>query len=164
MVTEEEKDVYKILDMLGIGYKRYEHMPVYTVEEANKIDGCIEGTHCKNLFLRNRKGDVHYLIILEDWKTANLKDISEQINSTNLSFASKDRLFKFLKLTPGSVTPFGLINDSEKQVRVLLDSDLPNGKSISFHPNVNTATITISYGNFEKFLKWCGNDVSYINI
>ncbi|MCY6371435.1 prolyl-tRNA synthetase associated domain-containing protein [Clostridium ganghwense] len=163
-MTENEQNVYDILDKLEIPYIRHEHIPIFTIEEANKLDINISGQHCKNLFIRNRKGDKHYLVILVESKKVDLRSLSTQISSTNLSFASEQRLYKCLALKPGSVTPFGLINDSEKHVEVLIDKDLLHSNTISFHPNVNTATITISYKNFEKFLNWCENKISYVQI
>lgn len=164
MLYENEKKVYEILNNLQIPYIKYEHEPIFTIEEANKLSIDIKGQHCKNLFLRNRKGDKHYLLIIHEWKKVDIKSIAKQIESSSLSFASEERLYKYLGLTPGSVTPFGLINDSEKQVQVLLDNDLEGQNSISFHPNVNTATITISYVDFKEFLKWCGNNVKYVQV
>lgn len=159
-----EQKVYDVLDNLAIPYEKFAHKALYTVDEANKLDIYIPGVHCKNLFIRNRKGKKHYLVILKDTKQANLKGLSKQVNSTNLSFASPERLFRYLKLMPGSVTPFGLINDSDKHVEVLIDNELKKSEYICFHPNVNTVTITIPYSGFEKFLKWCGNKVRYVDI
>lgn len=162
-MLENEKAVYDILDKLSIEYEKYTHIPVYTIEEADNLNLNIKGSHCKNLFVRDRKGKQHYLIILEENKKVDLKKLSWDINSTNLSFASEERLFKYLKLKPGSVSVFGLINDDDKHVKVLIDEDL-KGNYISFHPNVNTATVTISYGDFENFLEFVGNEVDYIQI
>ncbi|GAA0729599.1 prolyl-tRNA synthetase associated domain-containing protein [Clostridium malenominatum] len=164
MIREEEKRVYDVLKELNIDYIRYEHPAIFTIEEANNLNIHMEGQHCKNLFIRNRKGDIHYLLIITEWKQVNLKDLSKEIESSSLSFASEERLYKYLSLTPGSVTPFGLINDKEKSVKVLIDKDLINCNKISFHPNVNTATITISYDDFEKFLHHQGNEFNYIKI
>lgn len=164
MVDEKEKKVYEILNNLQVPYIRYEHKAIFTIEEANKLNIDIKGEHCKNLFIRNRKGDKHYLLIIQEWKRVDLKSIAKEIESSSLSFASEERLYKYLGLTPGSVTPFGLINDTEKHVTVLLDKDLETLNNISFHPNVNTATITISYLNFQNFLKWCGNNVYYVQV
>lgn len=160
----EEKRVYDILEKLDIDFEKYEHDAIFTIEEANELAIDMKGAHCKNLFIRNRKGNQHYLVILEESKTADLKALSSQIGSTPLSFASEERLYKYLSLTPGSVTPFGLINDSEKHVIVLIDKDLIHSEYISFHPNINTATITITYNDFEKFLNWCGNNITYVNL
>lgn len=164
MITKEEQRVYDVLDKLNIDYKIVQHKAVYTAEEANEVDYGIEGQHCKNLFLRNRKGNQHYLVILDDSKQADLRNITDQIGSTPLSFASEKRLNKYLGLIPGAVSPFGLINDEEKEVEVLIDKDLAKSDTISFHPNVNTATIFLSYKDFERFLKWCENPFSDITI
>jgi Ala-tRNA(Pro) deacylase len=164
MFNECEQKLYDILGTLEIKYIRYEHKAVYTVEEANKLDMCIPGQHCKNLFLRNRKGDVHYLAILDDAKQVDLKLLSRQIGSTSLSFASEERLYKYLGLKAGSVTPFGLINDDERNVIVLIDRDLIRNNIVNFHPNVNTATIGVSYTDLERFIKWHENEFYYIDV
>ena len=121
-------------------------------------------THKTNLFLRNRKGDVHYLVMLDDTKKVDLKAWSKQIGSTNLSLASEERLLKYLRLKPGSVTPFGIINDMERVVTVLVDRDLISADIVNFHPNVNTATIGVSYKDLERFIKWHENKMNYVNI
>lgn len=164
MITATEENLYDILDLLEIKYIRYDHEAIYTIEEANKLDICILGQQCKNLFLRNRKGDVHYLVILDEEKQLDLKLLSKKIRSTSLSFASEERLYKYLGLKPGSVTPFGIINDIEKEVIILIDSSLASASIINFHPNVNTSTIGVSYIDFEKFIKWHGNKFQYIDM
>lgn len=164
MILEKEQKVYDILNKLEIPYTKYEHEAVYTVEAANKYCGHIPGQHCKNIFVRNAKGNKHYLIIMDDIKKVDLKSISKQIESTPLSFASEERLNKYLGVEPGSVSAFGIINDTEKVVEVLLDKDFLNQEVISFHPNVNTATLTLNYSDFQRFLQECGNKVSYVEI
>lgn len=163
-MNANEQKVYDILNSLGIEYEKYEHKPVYTCEEAKELEMKIPGQHCKNLFLRNRKGDIHYLVILDESKTVDLKALSKQIGSSSLSFASEERLFKYLQLKPGSVTPFGLINDIEREIIVLIDKSIVNNSPINFHPNINTATLGISYSDFEKFIKWHNNKSHYIDI
>jgi Ala-tRNA(Pro) deacylase len=164
MINVNEEKLYDILSFLEIKYTRNEHKPVYTVEEANKLDICIPGQHCKNLFLRNRKSDVHYLAVLDEAKQMDLKLLSKQIGSTSLSFASEERLYKYLGLKSGSVSPFGLINDIESKVIVLIDRELTDKSIVNFHPNVNTATIGVSYIDLEKFIKWHKNKFYYIDI
>ncbi len=164
MSLESEKKVYEALDRLGIAYSKLEHPPVFTVEQAEKHWGSITGAHCKNLFLRNKKGNRHYLAILESSKSADIKALTKQLGEDRLSFASPERLMRYLGLEPGAVSPFGLINDSQKEVRVVIDPDLKKAERINFHPNVNTATVGIDFGNFEKFLAWCGNNVSYLKL
>ena len=163
MINTDERELYYILEQLGIKYIRYEHKPVYTVEEADNLDIDIPGQHCKNLFLRNKKGNIHYLIIADSEKQIDLKSLSKQIGSTGLSFASEERLYKHLGLKPGAVTPFGLINDIEKNVIVLIDKKLTDKSIVNFHPNVNTATISVSYNDLERFIRWHENKFIYID-
>lgn len=161
-MLDRETRVYKVLDELGISYARHEHPPVFTVEEAEKHWTQITGAHCKNLFLRNKKGNRHYLVILEASKVADLKSLNKLLGEDRLSFASAERLMKFLGLETGAVSAFGLINDTENHVQVVIDEDLKQAAAVNFHPNVNTATIGVSFPDFEKFLAWCGNPVRYL--
>jgi Ala-tRNA(Pro) deacylase len=162
MSSETEQKVYEVMDRLGIAYTRLEHAPVFTVEQAEKHWGSITGAHCKNLFLRNKKGNRHYLAILESSKSADLKALTNRLGEDRLSFASPERLMRYLGLEPGAVSPFGLINDSQKEVQVVVDQDLKNAERINFHPNVNTATVGIDFTDFENFLDWCGNSLLYL--
>jgi len=162
LISENEKILYDNLEQLGIEYTRFEHPPVYTVEEAKEYWQDIEGAHSKNLFLRNNKGNRHYLVVLEQSKKADIKDLSAKLAAGKLSFASERRLKEHLGLETGAVSPFGLINDQKKAVTVALDRDLQKKDKVNFHPNVNTATINLSYEDFEKFLKHCGNELIYI--
>lgn len=163
-MSENEKKVYDALNQLGIPFIQYEHIPVYTIPEIDNLNMEMEGLHCKNLFVRNHNGNIHYLIIVSQEKRADLKKLAKQIGSSRLSFASEERLMKHLGLTPGAVTPFGLLNDEEKEVIVLVDEDLRNSRHICFHPNVNTASVSILYDDFVKFLKWRGNEYKYVKI
>ncbi len=158
-VADVEREVKAVLDSLGIAVERYVHPPVFTVEEAERYWADIPATHCKNLFLRNAKGTRHYLVVLGHAKKADLKALSARLGDDRLSFASPDRLMRFLHLTPGAVSPFGLIHDSAKSVLVVLDADLPGTERIGFHPNVNTATITLRTADFLRFLEARGNVV-----
>jgi len=156
-----EAKVLEVLDGLGIEYTRREHPPVFTVEQAEEHWTDIEGAHCKNLFLRNKKGNRHYLVILLSRKQADLRGLNEKLNEDRLSFGSPDRLKKYLGLEPGSVSPFGLINDLRKDVIVIVDQDLRQEARVNFHPNVNTSTVGIRTADFEKFLAWSGQTVRY---
>jgi Ala-tRNA(Pro) deacylase len=162
-VTPQEEEVHARLRELGIAFERHEHPPVATVEEAERHWAGIDATHCKNLFLRNQKGNRHYLFILQHYKKADLRAVADQIGDGKLSFASPDRLMTHLGLTPGSVSPFGLIHD-RGEVRVVVDRDLKSAARVSFHPNINTATLVISLSDFEKFLAACGNPVQYVAV
>jgi Ala-tRNA(Pro) deacylase len=163
-MTAEEVPVVERLRDLGIAFERHEHPPVATVEQAVEHWAGIDAAHCKNLFLRNQKGDRHYLLILEHSKKADLRAVANQIGDGKLSFASPERLLKHLGLTPGSVSPFGLIHDSAHSVRVVVDRDLQGAARLSFHPNINTATLVVAKDDFVRFLAACGNPVQYIGV
>ncbi len=149
---------------LGIAFERHEHPPVATVDEAEQYWAGIEATHCKNLFLRNQKGNRHYLVVLVHSKKADLRAVANQIGDGKLSFASPERLMTHLGLTPGSVSPFGLINDRHHAVRVVLDRDLKSATRLSFHPNINTATYVVSAADFARFLEASGNSVQHVSL
>ena len=116
----------------------------------------------KNLFVRNKKGNAHYLVIVERSKSVGMKRLAGELGEDRLSFASPERLAKYLGLTPGAVSPFGIINDHEHLVTVVLDQDLRSADRVAFHPNVNTATVTITFTDFERFLALRGNPVRYV--
>jgi len=156
--------LYRILEELNIRFDYYEHPPVATIEEAKQYWKDIEATHCKNLFLRNHKGDRHYLVIIEHRHDLSIHDLEQRLRQGKLSFASDERMKRFLGVTPGSVSPFGLINDSAKHVHLFLDEDLKKSKRISFHPCINTASLVITFGDFERFLKWTGDTYEYIHL
>jgi Ala-tRNA(Pro) deacylase len=159
-----ERAVADRLTALGIAFERFEHPPVATAEEAGTHWAGIDAMHCKNLFLRNQKGNRHYLVIIAHTKRADLRGVASQIGDGKLSFGSPERLMTCLGVMPGSVSPFGLISDRERQVRVFLDRDLKSAARISFHPNVNTATLVLAFSDFERFLADCGNSVGYVNV
>lgn len=163
-MTAQEQPVYERLGSLGISYTRHEHPPVATAEEAGQHWVDIEATHCKNLFVQNQKGTRHYLVIMEYRRRADLRALADQIGDGKLSFASPERLMTHLGVTPGSVSPFGLINNADHAVRVVIDRDLKVAERISFHPNINTVTVTLTYADFETFLTACGNTVQYVGI
>lgn len=156
--------VYAALDALGIPYERHEHPAVFTAEEAALHWGPIHGTQCKNLFLRNKKGDHHYLVVLEISKRADLKEIVKLVGDDRLSFGSPERLMAALGLTPGSVSPFGLINDADGSVRVLIDQDLKGAERLICHPNINTASVVVSWADLERFLATRRNSVRVISL
>jgi Ala-tRNA(Pro) deacylase len=162
-ILVEEQTILNLLERLGVHCKRYEHPPVFTVEEAEQYDVELPGAvHCKNLFLRNKKGDRHYLAVLAVTTQIHLKELAEQIGSSALSFASAQRLEHYLGVTAGAVGPFGLVNDREKAVTVLLDHTLTGADWVGFHPNVNTSTLMIPAQGLDAYLKWCGNMVIVI--
>jgi Ala-tRNA(Pro) deacylase len=156
--------LYRILDELNIPFTCFEHPAAPTIEEAMKYWVDIEATHCKNIFFRNHKGNRHYLVILEHTRELKIRDLEQRLKQGKLTFASDERLMKHLGLTPGSVSPFGLINDPAKHVHLFLDKNLRNAERISFHPCINTASVVIPFSGFEKFLEWTGNGYEYLDL
>ncbi len=159
-----QKELYELLEKLKIRFEYHPHPPVPTVEEAMRYWKGMEATKCKNLFFRNHKGNKHYLVIIEHRQNLVIKDLEKRLRQGKISFASEKRLQKYLGLTPGSVTPFGLINDSGNHVHVFLDENLRKNERISFHPNINTASLVISFNDFEKYLDYVGNTYEYLQL
>ncbi|MBF7097422.1 prolyl-tRNA synthetase associated domain-containing protein [Alkalibacter mobilis] len=151
------KKVIKYLESLNIKYKIVEHPPVYTIDEMDELDIGRDGDIVKNLFLRDAKGKRHFLVLLHKDKKVDLKVFQEKLESTKLSFASEERLDKYLNLTKGSVTPMGIINDESKSVEVAIDKDLVGNKSLGVHPNDNTATIWLAFEDIVKVIESNGN-------
>ena len=164
MLSPEEQPVLARLAQLGIPFERYEHPPIATGDEGLDHWAGIDAVHCKNLFLRNQKGTRHYLVILAVTKRADLRAVAEQIGDGKLSFASPERLKTHLGVTPGSVSPFGLIHDTDHHVRVFLDREFKTARSISFHPNINTRTLVLSFADFERYLATTWNVVRFIDM
>jgi Ala-tRNA(Pro) deacylase len=156
--------VYDALARLGIEYEVHEHAPVFTVEEALVQWASIDAAHCKNLFLRNKKGNRHYLVVALHTTPVDLRTLAARVGDDRLSFGSADRLARYLGLTPGSVSPFGLLNDTAHHVRVIVDASLRQASRIGVHPNVNTATIVLSERDLERFLDWTGNPVQFLTL
>ena len=150
-----------VLDELGIAYTRYDHPPVFTVEQAVEHWRGIDAAHCKNLFLRNKKGNRHYLVVAEHTRPVDLRRVAEVVDDDKLSFGSPERLARCLGLTPGAVSPLGLINDTAREVRVVIDADLRNHTHVGFHPNTNTATVVMTVADFARFLEWSGQSVQW---
>lgn len=163
-MADPRAPVFERLSALGIPYELYEHPPVFTAGEAVAHWRDISGTPVKNLFLRNKKGDRHYLVILGIEKQADLRQLVKIIGDDRLSFGSADRLMRHLGVEPGSVSPFGLVHDLARAVRVIVDSDLREARRIIFHPNDNTASLTISGEHFVHFLEAQGNPVRWVRL
>lgn len=161
-MDEREQHVYETLNVLGISYVRYEHPPIYTVEEAKKLDLVISGAKCKNLFLKSKRKEEYFILIAEEDKRVDLKRMAKEVGVPGLYFAPAEKLYELLKLTPGSVTPFGVLNDLERAVTILIDKALTKEEVVTFHPNVNTATIGITYKDLEKFLTW--NNTTFYSV
>lgn len=145
-------NLYDIFKQLGIEFSEIEHEAVFTIEQAKLIKDKIDGVGCKNLFLTDKKGK-YVLVLLDEDKKANINEIEKAVNTSRLSFAKELELENVLKLKTGSVTPFGIINDNDNKVILVIDRDLKD-KKILLHPNINTKTISIAYNDLIKFIKF----------
>ena len=159
---DKRAEVISYLNDRSISYDLYEHPPVPTVEEALPYWKNIDSAHCKNLFFRNHKGNRHYLVILEHRRQLNIKDLEQKLKQGKISFASPKRMERYLGLSAGSVSAFGIINDHENHIHLFIDEALQSATRISFHPNENNATLVISFASFLRFLESSGNSYEFI--
>jgi Ala-tRNA(Pro) deacylase len=164
MIEERKQRVYNKLEELGIAYVKHEHPAVFTCEEADKYSEGIDGAHCKNLFLRNAKGNRQYLVVLDNGKRVDLGSLKKNLGEKGLSFGSDKRLLKCMGVESGAVSIFNLINDVENTVEVVIDKSLGDAEKINFHPNANTETLTITYKDFLKFLRAMDKDPFFIDV
>jgi Ala-tRNA(Pro) deacylase len=159
-----QKELYEIFNKLGIGFEYHEHPPLATIEDAKIHWKDYNSGRCKNIFFRNHKGNRHYLVILEHLRQLNIRDLEKRLRQGKLTFASDQRLMRYLSVEPGSVSPFGLINDREKHVHLFIDEKLRSYEKLAFHPNVNTASLVVSTADLIKFLKFTGNSFEFIKL
>ncbi|MEX2370000.1 MAG: prolyl-tRNA synthetase associated domain-containing protein [Bacteroidales bacterium] len=159
-----KEKVLQVLDDLAVTYDIYEHKPLPTIEIAMEVWKDIDSTHCKNLFFRNHKGNRHYLVILESNHKLDIRDLEQRLKQGKISFASPRRMEKYLGVSAGSVSPFGLINDTDNHVHLFLDKNLMNSEKISFHPNINTASVVIRFEDLKKYLDWVGNSYEFLEL
>jgi len=157
-------DIYKFLDSINVSYERFDHPAVYTVSEAKKLSPEMDGASTKNLFLRDKKGIRHFLVVVPQDKQVDLKELSSILEASRLSFASPDRLNKYLGIEPGSVSILALLNDPEKTVEVFVDNELWNAEIILCHPLVNTSTLAITRDGIKQFLEKTGHNLMLIEI
>ena len=157
-------DIYKFLDTIEVSYERFDHPAVYTVSEAKKLSPEMDGASTKNLFLRDKKGIRHFLVVVPQDKQVDLKELSSILEASRLSFASPDRLKKYLGIEPGSVSILALLNDPEKTVEVFVDNELWNAEIILCHPLVNTSTLAITRDGIKQFLEKTGHNLMLVEI
>ena len=150
---EKEIRVYVFLDRLGIEYERTDHEPADTMEACNKIDAVLGTLICKNLFLCNRQKTDFYLLIMPGNKPFKTKDITAPLGCSRLSFASPEYMEKFLDITPGAVSVMGLMNDTENNVRLVVDRAVFDDETFGCHPCVNTSSLKLKTKDIiEKYL------------
>jgi Ala-tRNA(Pro) deacylase len=158
------KELYDILQKLNINFQYVEHPEAPTVEIARQYWAGYDASHCKNLFFRNHKGNRHYLVILHCDSTMDIRSLEKRLGQGKLSFASPERLEKYLGVMPGSVSPFGLIYDSENHTEVFIDKSLQQAERLSFHPCINTASLIVSKNDFLHFMNYAGNTYHWLDL
>ena len=157
------EDLFSRLEELGIETETHEHPPLFTVEQSRALRGEIPGGHCKNLFLKDKKGQVALVVALED-AHIDLKTLGPRIGIGKVSFVKPDLLMELLGVEPGGVSPFGLINDVRQQVKVVLDERMMASELLNYHPLTNAATTTIAARDLVRFIKSCGHDPDIIAV
>ncbi len=160
-----EVRTYDLLDRLGIEYGRIDHEAADTMEICREIDESLDATICKNLFLCNRQGSAFYLLMMPGDKPFKTKELSAQINSARLSFASAEKMEEYLDIRPGAVSVMGLANDRENNVALLIDEDVLRGEFFGCHPCVNTSSLRISVKALvEVFLPAVGHEFRTVHL
>ncbi len=162
---EKEISAYDFLDSLNIVYDRIDHAPAMTMEICAEIDKVLGATICKNLFLCNRQQTEFYLLMMPDDKPFKTKNLSQQIGSSRLSFATAEHMEKYLNITPGSVSVLGLINDTENKVTLLIDEDVLKDAFFGCHPLINTSSLKIKTTDLlEKIIPALGNKFQTVEL
>ena len=162
---EREISVYDCLDFLGIEYSRVDHQVAMTMEDCKAIDDVLGAVMCKNLFLCNRQKTKFYLLIMPADKPFKTKELSAQINSARLSFASADKMLEYLDINPGAVSVMGLKNDTENNVSLIADEDLLKDEYIGCHPCVNTSSLKIKTSDLiNVFLPYTKHDMAVVKL
>lgn len=157
------EDLFARLDELGIETQTHEHPPLFTVEQSRELRGEIPGGHCKNLFLKDKKGQVALVVVLEDAQI-DLKTLGPRIGIGKVSFGKPELLMELLGVEPGGVSPFGLINDHGQKVKVVLDERMMASELLNYHPLTNAATTTIATRDLLTFIKSCGHTPDIITV
>ena len=151
------------LKKMNISYDLHHHEAVYTVAQSQKVDANIPGTHCRNLFLRDRKKK-NYLLVLPINVEIDLKKLPDALNSHRLSFGSDDRLWEYLGVRSGSVCPFCIVNDTENQVEIFLEKSMMAQEKVNYHPMLNTMTVSLKPDDLLKFIESTGHKAHIIDL
>lgn len=152
-----KNEILSLLDEQGITYHYQTHGAVNTMNDVDSAGVIREGVVFKNLFLKDGKGKKHFLVCVPETKHTDFKEIGEQIGAKKLGLASPERLEKYLGVEQGCASPFGILNDSEKSVTVIMDRTLEDDTIIGVHPNDTTASVWLKYGDMKKIIIQNGN-------
>jgi Ala-tRNA(Pro) deacylase len=154
-VPVTETQLFAFFDRLGIAHSTVEHPALFTVEDGRDWHDKIPGLHCKNLFLKDKKDQI-WLAVMPCDKRADLNRLEKRLSAPRFSFGKPELLAEVMNLAPGSVTPFGLMNDVQKRITVILDADMLKSDRVNFHPLRNTASTTIKAADLVKFIEALG--------
>ena len=157
-----EAELYALFDQHRIAYTHNTHPPLHTVEESKELRGDLPGAHVKNMFLKDKKGQFWLVTCLEHRKIR-IRDLEKQVGASKASFGKPEALWDMLGIKPGAVSPFGLINDPDRRVRVVLDQQMLDVDPINAHPLHNEATTTISSGDFRRFIEIMGHATDIVD-
>lgn len=159
------QDIYDVLAQLQIPFARHDHAAVFTCEEAERaVPAAPDTTHTKNLFLRDKRGRRHWLLVTDCAKAVDLRQLAPRIGADHVSLASPERLAKYLGVTPGAVTILALINDRDHAVELFVDADVWRGGRLRCHPLVNTSTLVLERVDLERFLAMTGHVPTVIQV
>ncbi len=156
--------VIEFLENENIAYEITEHEPVYTMDDMVREGLHQLGTLCKNLFIRDAKGKKHFLILADNDTKVDLRELGTKLEAGKVSFASAERLEKYLGVTAGCVSPFGVLNDAEHCVTVVLDKKLEGKERLGVHPNEHNATVWIAFDVLRSAIEKIGNKVVVMEI
>ena len=159
-----KQEVYEFLQAKGVTYEVTEHKAVYNMDELAEVELPYPEADAKNLFVRDDKKSSYYLITVRGSKRVDLQEFRKAYGMRRLSFASAEDLARLLGLFPGSVTPLGLLNNTEKNVKLFLDSDFADDDLIGVHPNENTATVWLKAGDLVRLIREHGNEVEAVEL
>lgn len=154
--------VYETLERMNIPYEVIQHPPMFTIEDMERMDIPPDAVIAKNLFLRDAKGRRHYLVVVHKDNNPDLRGMGKQWG-TRLSFGSDARLEKYLGLTKGSVSPFGVLNDAGCEVEVYFDNALKTCARVGVHPNLNTASLLMAFPDIVRVVREHGNKVEFFD-
>ena len=152
------------LQELGIPFDVVEHPPAFTTEQADSYIEGIEGVRTKSMFLTNKKKTQYYLLIMDDQKSLDMDLFKDLVSANRIRLASADSLFEKMQLPPGTVSPFGLLNNPERDIQVYFDKDIVSEDTMTFHPNTNEKTIFVATQDIFKFLTHLGYDYQILEL
>lgn len=158
-----KQEIKAFLEEKNIPFSWVEHKAVYTIEEMEELGLESMDEIAKNLFLRDQKGKRHFLVVIKGNKQANLKELGEKLGVGKLSFASEERLEKYMGLKKGAVTPLGVLNDESCTVEVFFDEDFTKMPRIGVHPNENTASVYLSPDDLLNIIRAHGNALEIVS-